>query len=126
VLEHLLAPAATLRSCINLLARGGILFLYVPNYDSASRLLMGAAAHFIGPTHHLNYYTPATLTDLMARHGLATEFVATEGLDIQDYIWYRREVLDKASDDLAEVADTLQFLANAGCYGKNLRVIARK
>ena len=72
VLEHLLAPAATLRSCINLLARGGILFLYVPNYDSASRLLMGAAAHFIWPTHHLNYYTPATLTDLMARHGLAT------------------------------------------------------
>jgi 2-polyprenyl-3-methyl-5-hydroxy-6-metoxy-1,4-benzoquinol methylase len=126
VLEHLLAPAATLRSCINLLARGGILFLYVPNYDSASRLLMGTAAHFIWPTHHLNYYTPATLTDLMARHGLATEFVATEGLDIQDYIWYRREVLDKASDDLAEVADTLQFLANAGCYGKNLRVIARK
>src|SRR6266540_4658903 len=38
VLEHLLAPAATLRMCINLLAPGGILFLYVPNYDSASRL----------------------------------------------------------------------------------------
>jgi hypothetical protein len=35
-------------------------------------------------------------------------------------------VLNKPSDDLAEVADTLQFLANAGCYGKNLRVIARK
>lgn len=126
VLEHLLAPAATLRACIDLLVPGGILFLYVPNYDSASRLLMGAAAHFIWPTHHLNYYTPATLRDLMGRNGLATEFVATEGLDIQDYIWYRREVLNKPSDDLAEVADTLQFLANAGCYGKNLRVIARK
>ena len=126
VLEHLIAPARTLRLCIDLLAPGGILFMYVPNYDSASRLLMGSAAHFIWPTHHLNYYTPSTMRDLMSRNGLTTEFVATEGLDIQDYIWYRREVLNKPSDDLAEVADTLQFLANAGCYGKNLRVIARK
>lgn len=126
VLEHLLAPGRTLRACIDLLAPGGILFMYVPNYDSASRLLMGSDAHFIWPTHHLNYYTPATMRDLMSRNGLTTEFVATEGLDIQDYIWYRREVLNKASDDLAEIADTLQFLANAGCYGKNLRVIARK
>ncbi len=126
VLEHLLAPVRTLRACIDLLAPGGILFLYVPNYDSASRLLMGSDAHFIWPTHHLNYYTPATMRDLMSRNGLTTEFVATEGLDIQDYIWYRREVLNKPSDDLAEIADTLQFLANAGCYGKNLRVIARK
>ena len=126
VLEHLLAPARTLRACIDLLAPGGILFIYVPNYDSASRLLMGSAAHFIWPTHHLNYYTPATMRDLMSRNGLTTELVATEGLDIQDYIWYRREVLDKSSEDLAEIADTLQFLANAGCYGKNLRVVARK
>jgi 2-polyprenyl-3-methyl-5-hydroxy-6-metoxy-1,4-benzoquinol methylase len=126
VLEHLLAPARTLRTCIDLLTPGGILFLYVPNYDSASRLLMGAAAHFIWPTHHLNYYTPATLRDLLARNGLTTEFIATEGLDIHDYVWYRREVLNKPSDDLAEIADTLQFLANAGCYGKNLRAIARK
>ena len=126
VLEHLLAPARTLRACIDLLAPGGIVFIYVPNYDSASRLLMGSAAHFIWPTHHLNYYTPATMRDLMWRNGLRTEFVATEGLDIQDYIWYRREVLNKSSDDLAEIADTLQFLANAGCYGKNLRLIARK
>jgi len=126
VLEHLLAPVRTLRACIDLLAPGGILFLYVPNYDSASRLLMGSDAHFIWPTHHLNYYTPATLRDFLSRNGLTTEFVATEGLDIQDYIWHRREMLNRPSDDLAEIADTLQFLANAGCYGKNLRVIARK
>ena len=126
VLEHLLAPVRTLRACLDLLVPGGIVFLYVPNYDSASRLLMGSDAHFIWPTHHLNYYTPATLRDFLSRNGLTTEFVATEGLDIQDYIWHRREMLNRPSDDLAEIADTLQFLANAGCYGKNLRVIARK
>jgi 2-polyprenyl-3-methyl-5-hydroxy-6-metoxy-1,4-benzoquinol methylase len=126
VLEHLIDPNAIVRAASDLLAPGGILFLYVPNYDSASRLLMGANAHFIWPTHHLNYYTPTTIRDLMLRHRLAPEMVLTEGLDIEDYRWYRREVLGKPDEALAEVSDVLQFLVNAGCYGKNLRVIARK
>jgi SAM-dependent methyltransferase len=126
VLEHLLEPNRILDAVIELLVPGGILFLYVPNYDSASRLLMGANAHFIWPTHHLNYYTPSTIRDLMTRHRLSPEYVVTEGLDIEDYRWYRREVLGKSDDGLAEIGDVLQFLVNAGCYGKNLRVIARK
>jgi 2-polyprenyl-3-methyl-5-hydroxy-6-metoxy-1,4-benzoquinol methylase len=126
VLEHLLDPGRTLRACADLLTPGGILFLYVPNFDSASRLLMGANAHFIWPTHHLNYYTPTTIRDLMVRHRLTPELIVTEGLDIEDYIWYRREVLNRDADGLAEISDVLQFLANAGCYGKNLRVIARR
>jgi 2-polyprenyl-3-methyl-5-hydroxy-6-metoxy-1,4-benzoquinol methylase len=126
VLEHLLDPRRTLRACADLLAPGGILFLYVPNFDSASRLLMGADAHFIWPTHHLNYYTPTTIRDLMLRHALTPELIVTEGLDIEDYIWYRREVLQRDADGLAEISDVIQFLANAGCYGKNLRVIARR
>ena len=126
VLEHLLDPRRTLSSCVQLLAAGGIVFLYVPNFDSASRLLMGANAHFIWPTHHLNYYTPTTVRDLILRSGLTPELIVTEGLDIEDYLWYRREVLNRSDEGLKEIADVLQFLANAGCYGKNLRVIARK
>jgi 2-polyprenyl-3-methyl-5-hydroxy-6-metoxy-1,4-benzoquinol methylase len=126
VLEHLLDPARTLRACVDLLAPDGILFLYVPNFDSASRLLMGANAHFIWPTHHLNYYTPTTIRDLMLRHALTPELIVTEGLDIEDYIWYRREVLHQDAEALTEIADVIQFLANAGCYGKNLRVVARR
>jgi 2-polyprenyl-3-methyl-5-hydroxy-6-metoxy-1,4-benzoquinol methylase len=126
VLEHLLDPGRTMRACTELLRPGGILFLYVPNFDSASRLLMGVNAHFIWPTHHLNYYTPSTLRGLMVRHGLAPELIVTEGLDIEDYLWYRREVLHRSDEGLAEIADVLQFLVNAGCYGKNLRGIARR
>jgi len=126
VLEHLFDPVRTVRACVRLLKPGGILFLYLPNYDSASRLLMGKDAHFIWPTHHLNYYTPTTIRDLMAREGLDTNYVATEGLDIVDYLWYRGEVKGKSDEGVREIADTLQFLINAGAYGKNLRVIARK
>jgi 2-polyprenyl-3-methyl-5-hydroxy-6-metoxy-1,4-benzoquinol methylase len=126
VLEHLIDPLRILRRCVALLKPGGILFLYVPNYDSASRLLMGKDAHFIWPTHHLNYYTPVTIRDLMAREGLVTAYVATEGLDVADYLWYRQEVQKKPAGGVAEIADLLQFFVNAGAYGKNLRVIARK
>jgi CMP-N-acetylneuraminic acid synthetase/2-polyprenyl-3-methyl-5-hydroxy-6-metoxy-1,4-benzoquinol methylase len=126
VVEHLLDPGGTVRAAVNLLAPGGILFLYVPNYDSASRMLMGANAHFIWPTHHLNYYTPSTIRDFLRRHQLMPELIVTEGLDLQDYLWYRREVLNRHDEGLEEIADLLQFFVNAGCYGKNLRVIARR
>jgi 2-polyprenyl-3-methyl-5-hydroxy-6-metoxy-1,4-benzoquinol methylase len=126
VLEHLLAPVETIRACVRLLRPGGIVFLYVPNYDSASRLLMGKDAHFIWPTHHLNYYTPATIRDLLARQGLETAYIATEGLDIADYLWYRREIHDDESTGVEAISDLLQFFINAGAYGKNLRVIGRK
>ena len=126
VLEHLIDPVPVLRACVRLLAPGGIVFLYVPNYDSASRLLMGKDAHFIWPTHHLNYYTPATIRDLLARHGLETAYVATEGLDIVDYLWYRREVHGADDAGVEPIADLLQFFINAGAYGKNLRAIGRK
>jgi hypothetical protein len=52
-------------------------------------------------------------------------FVATEGLDLADYLWYRREVLGRTDEHIEEIADLLQFFVNAGAYGKNLRVIAR-
>jgi 2-polyprenyl-3-methyl-5-hydroxy-6-metoxy-1,4-benzoquinol methylase len=126
VLEHLLHPIASLTACLELLRPGGVVYLYVPNYDSASRLLMGADAHFIWPTHHLNYYTPVTLSDLLERHGVTVELVQTEGLDFVDYIWQRREVHGENMDHVERIADTLQFLANAGGYGKNLRVLGRK
>jgi 2-polyprenyl-3-methyl-5-hydroxy-6-metoxy-1,4-benzoquinol methylase len=125
VLEHLLHPVRTLTAALELLRPGGIVYLYVPNYDSASRLLMGADAHFIWPTHHLNYYTPNTLSRLLERHGLTVGLVQTEGLDFVDYIWQRREIHGESMDVVERIADTLQFLANAGGYGKNLRMLAR-
>jgi hypothetical protein len=121
-----IATGEVLRLTPASLRPGGIVFLYVPNYDSASRLLMGKDAHFIWPTHHLNYYTPATIRDLLRRHGLETAYIATEGLDIVDYLWYRREMHGADDAGVEPIADLLQFFINAGAYGKNLRAIGRK
>jgi len=126
VIEHLRSPADMLTKAISFLKPNGIIFLYVPNYDSASRILLGDKAHFIWPTHHLNYYTLSTISDLMKRMGLKIEMMMTEGLDIMDYIWYQREVEEKDITSLEKIKDQLQFFINAGGYGKNLRVLARK
>ena len=126
VIEHLPNPKDVINQALKYLKVGGILFIYVPNWDSASRILMGKDAHFIWPTHHLNYYTPRTIINFMENLGLRLEYLATEGLDIVDYIWREEEVNKNNVEALKKIVDKLQFFINAGGYGKNLRVITRK
>ena len=126
VLEHLTNPKEIINQAQSYLADEGLLFIYVPNWDSASRMIMNEDAHFIWPTHHLNYYTPKTLSDLLERQNFNIEFMSTEGLDIVDYIWREEEVEENDVTALKKISDKLQFFINAGGYGKNLRMIARK
>ena len=125
VLEHLTNPADIINKIYNLLNKDGITSIYVPNYDSASRMLMGKEAHFIWPTHHLNYFNIDTLSNFLEERNFEVLEVNTEGLDIFDYIW-KEKSLSNNVDELINIADKLQFFINAGGYGKNLRLIARK
>lgn len=126
VLEHLPNPKEIINQALKYLKEGGILFIYVPNWDSASRILMEENAHFIWPTHHLNYYTPNTLQSFLENLGLKVEYLVTEGLDVVDYIWREEEINKMNMDAIKNISDKLQFFINAGGYGKNLRVMARK
>jgi len=125
VLEHLINPSEILDKIFNILKKGGLVSIYVPNYDSASRILMGKDAHFIWPTHHLNYFNIQTISDFLERRGFQIEDVNTEGLDIFDYIW-KLNSESKETKILENISSEIQFFVNAGGYGKNLRVIARK
>lgn len=130
VLEHLTNPREVLIRAHSLLKTGGLLYLYVPNYDSASRYLMGHDAHFIWPSHHLTYFTPITIKDFCERNG---EFelisLETEGLDLADYIWHlehRKKTNVNLVEGLTEIAEVLQAMVNAGGHGKNLRAMLKK
>lgn len=125
VLEHILHPKQLLEQVVARLNPEGIVFVYVPNYDSASRLLMGKDAHFIWPTHHLTYFTPYTLKAFVESIGLNVEMIMTEGLDMVDYIWAQEEKTGKDMAEMKTVADLFQFFINGSLYGKNLRLIAR-
>jgi len=51
----------------------------------------------------------------------------TEGLDFFDIRWMKHEGFLKEQFDVSErILNIIQFLANAGGHGKNLRCIARK
>ena len=125
VLEHLTNPADIINKIYKLLNKNGITSIYVPNYDSASRMLMGRDAHFIWPTHHLNYFNIDTISNFLEKRNFDVLEVNTEGLDIFDYIWKEKNSSNDVNE-LIKIADKLQFFINAGGYGKNLRIIARK
>jgi 2-polyprenyl-3-methyl-5-hydroxy-6-metoxy-1,4-benzoquinol methylase len=127
VLEHVINPTSFLKNAYKHLNKNGCIHLYVPNWDSASRYILGADAHFIWPSHHLTYFTPETLTKMVQSNGFEVLEMETEGLDFFDIDWMKGEgVLDDKFEVSERILNILQFLANAGGHGKNLRCIARK
>ena len=66
-----------------------MLFVYVPNWNCAQRLLVGEKnSVFINPTHHLTYFTPKTLQNFFKNLNFETIFWETKGLDLEDYRAY--------------------------------------
>ncbi len=127
VLEHLVNPKGMLTHAVEHLNDNGCVFIYVPNYNSASRQLLGEQnAHFIWPTHHLTYFTPETLTTLLESVGLEVIHWETQGLDISDWLWFLEEKTGSDTALITDHMDALQFYINASGHGKNLRMYARK
>ena len=80
VLEHFDDPIAFLRLIGKHLTKDGRLFIQVPNWDSLLVQLEGASSSVVCPGHW-TYFTPESLTDILARAGyrsLAIETVVTE------------------------------------------------
>ncbi len=65
VLEHLAVPQQFLAKAASLLKPGGLCFVLVPNMKSLAARSLGARYRYIYP-QHLNYFTTATLTELVA------------------------------------------------------------
>ncbi len=127
VLEHLSNPKKILNIVFNLLEKGGNVFIYVPNYNSASKDLLGVEhSHFIWPTHHLTYFTPETLKYFIEQNGLKVLHWETQGLDICDWMWYLNEKTDNDTETIEKNTEALQFYINASGHGKNLRMYAKK
>jgi 2-polyprenyl-3-methyl-5-hydroxy-6-metoxy-1,4-benzoquinol methylase len=125
VLEHIYDPKNFIREVKRILKPNGILFLYVPNLDSASFHLMGEGAHFIWPTHHLTYFTPETLSSFLKTLEFQLVFLETKGLDFEDYIWQLKNIKNIDTQEFEKISDFMQFYINASGFGKNLRVIGK-
>lgn len=65
VLEHMENPRAVLEKCRKLLKPGGGIFLQVPNYNSAGRLLFGKYWIHLDAPRHLTHFTTSSLKGFM-------------------------------------------------------------
>lgn len=127
VLEHLTNPKNILNKAKNLLEKNGNIFIYVPNYNSATIQLLGRDnSHFIWPTHHLTYFTPETLKEFLENNGFEVFFWETQGLDITDWLWHLSEKEKYDTKIIEDHLELFQFYINAAGHGKNLRMYAKK
>lgn len=69
VLEHLVSPARYLRSAHDLLEPNGLLVVEVPNYASWGFRVLGQRCLCFDHPHHLFFFTPQAMSDLLARCG---------------------------------------------------------
>lgn len=78
VIEHLFSPHDFLQFCARLLPAGGLLVLTCPNVMGFDVRVLQASSSTID-TEHLNYFHPASLSQLLERCGFETIEVATPG-----------------------------------------------
>jgi 2-polyprenyl-3-methyl-5-hydroxy-6-metoxy-1,4-benzoquinol methylase len=69
VLEHCLDPNHAIRSARVRLKPGGMLVVEVPNNDCLGRLYFGCSWLWLDAPRHLNFFTRASLSAIVASHG---------------------------------------------------------
>jgi SAM-dependent methyltransferase len=76
VIEHLFDPRAVLEALARALAPDGTLVISTPNFDSASRYLLGPDWAVLSPLEHTYYFTESSLRRLLEATGFdRVEFV---------------------------------------------------
>lgn len=73
VLEHLVDPVGALRNATQLLKPGGLMFIEVPNNESAIAQRSGLSWEHMDVPRHINFFTQDTLQATAKHAGLAVE-----------------------------------------------------
>jgi 2-polyprenyl-3-methyl-5-hydroxy-6-metoxy-1,4-benzoquinol methylase len=82
VVEHLRDPMPEAETIAHMLRPGGLLYCTTPNFNSASRRLLGPRWWNIGYPEHLSYFTPRTLCRWLGHFGLVPCDVTTTGFSL--------------------------------------------
>ncbi len=71
VIEHLFDPRAVLLAAARILAPGGSLVVSTPNFDAASRYLLGVDWAVLSPLEHVYYFREESLRRLLEATGFS-------------------------------------------------------
>ena len=102
VIEHLLEPRQFLDKAWSILEPNGLCFVLVPNMRSLAARLLGARYRYVYP-QHLNYFTKATLTQLVETRFSVIDFRSTHFNPLviwQDWRGGGKEVANRERADL--------------------------
>lgn len=126
VLEHSYDPKAMLNSAVRLLSEKGLIVIYVPNWESTAREVLGTNTFWIWGIFHLSYFTLRTLGNLVEESNLEIIEYDTQGLDWADITWWNENIDNKNVEFLKKNIELLQFTTNAAGLGAGLRLYLRK
>lgn len=127
-LEHLTEPLVNLKEVHRILKPNGMIFLIVPNFDSAEVMLFGKDCDNIVADAHLTYFTPRTLQKIVEKAGFEVVFNETKGIDIDHAIFNVANVYNNKYDMqfLKDKKDTMQEIIDEAKKGNFLFVFAKK
>ena len=126
VIEHILDPLAFMRSVNRILAPGGHVLIFTPNFDSFGIRVMKTYSSIIDPTEHVVLFTMDSLNLLAEKLGCSIVYAETQGLDVANILAMQQFKGEKPDAFLVEWGNELQAMINqAGCgdYG---RILYRK
>ena len=86
VLEHIQEPEKYIVYIQKLLRDKGLLLIEVPNFDSWGNRLTKKYWLGLDPKHHLWFYTPSSLIELVEKHGFQVKKVHTFSLEYSTFI----------------------------------------
>jgi len=69
-LEHMMDPVLVMKKVGNVLKKGGIVLVDVPNFGSLSRKVLGRSWPYLLPEEHLWHFTPESMKKVFEKAGL--------------------------------------------------------
>lgn len=126
VIEHIPDPVQFMQAANKLLAPGGHILIYTPNFDSFSIKVIKNHSSIVDGTEHVILFNHASLEKLGEIVGLEVVHVETRGLDIHNIIADQSYFGKEKSAFLEQWLDELQTMIDASECADYLRIIYRK